>query len=73
MRYKEKYRLSSFGKVIDHLQKTAEKASSIYWKLETIDSIKKSNRLGLSDIDCMKIINILSDDNQIKDILPAEQ
>jgi len=45
VRYKEKYRLSSFGRVNDHLQNTAENAASIYWKLETIDSIKKSNRL----------------------------
>jgi hypothetical protein len=40
VRYKEKYRLSSFGKIINHLQKTAEKASSIYRKLETKDGIK---------------------------------
>ncbi|MPZ06707.1 MAG: hypothetical protein GEU26_09905 [Nitrososphaeraceae archaeon] len=73
IRYKGKYRLSSFGKVINNLQKTAEKASSICWKLETIDSIKTSNHSELADIDYMKIINILLDDNEIKDILSAKQ
>jgi hypothetical protein len=73
VRYKEKYRLSSFGRVNDHLQNIAEKAASIYWKLETIDSIKKSNRLGLADIDYMMIIDILLEDNQIEDILSARQ
>lgn len=73
VRHKGKYRLSSFGKVINNLQKTAEKASSICWKLETIDSIKTSDHSDLADIDYMKIINILLDDNEINDILSAKQ
>lgn len=73
VRHKGKYRLSSFGKVINNLQKTAEKASSICWKLETIDSIKTSHHSDLADIDYMKIINILLDDNEINDILSTKQ
>lgn len=67
-RQRGKYRLSSFGKVIYSLQKIAERTASNYWKLEAIDSIRMSDNSNLAEIDYMKIIDILLDDVEIKDI-----
>lgn len=67
-RQRGKYRLSSFGKIIYSLQKIAERTASNYWKLEAIDSIKMSDNSNLADVDYMKIIDILLDDVEIKDI-----
>jgi hypothetical protein len=67
-RQKGKYRLSSFGKIIYSLQRIAERTASNYWKLEAIDSIKLSDNSNLADVDYMKIIDILLDDVEIKDI-----
>jgi predicted transcriptional regulator len=67
-RQRGRYRLTSFGKVIHSLQKIAEKAASSYWKLEAIDSIRMSDNSHLAEIDLMKIVDILLDDVEIKDI-----
>ena len=67
-RQKGKYRLSSFGKIIYSLQRIAERTASNYWKLEAIDSIKMSDNSNLAEVDYMKIIDILLDDVEIKDI-----
>jgi hypothetical protein len=67
-RQRGKYRLSSFGKVIYSLQKIAERTASNYWKLEAIDSIRMSDNSNLAEVDYMKIIDILLDDVEIKDI-----
>ena len=62
------YRLSSFGKVIRSLQITAERTARNYWKLEAIDSIRMSDNSNLAEVECMKIIDVLLDDVEIKDI-----
>ena len=67
-RQRGKYRLSSFGKVIYSLQKIAERTAGNYWKLEAIDSIRMSDNSNLAEVDYMKIIDILLDDVEIKDI-----
>lgn len=67
-RQRGKYRLSSFGKIIYSLQRIAERTASNYWKLEAIDSIKMSDNSNLAEVDYMKIIDILLDDVEIKDI-----
>jgi predicted transcriptional regulator len=67
-RQKGRYELSSFGKVIFSLYKIAEKASGIYWKLEAIDNIKMSDKSHLAEFDYMKIIDILLNDVEIKEI-----
>lgn len=60
--------MSSFGKVILNLQKIAERTASNYWKLKAIDSLRMSDNSNLSEVDYMKIIDILLDDVEIKDI-----
>jgi hypothetical protein len=67
-RQKGRYEQSSFGKVIFSLYKIAEKASGIYWKLEAIDNIKMSDKSHLAEFDYMKIIDILLNDVEIKEI-----
>ena len=67
-RHKEKYKISSFGKVVLNLQKVAERTSQIHWKLEAIDNIKMSDRSIIAEIDYLKIIDLLLDDIEIKDI-----
>ncbi|MFZ0557362.1 MAG: hypothetical protein WAM26_18925 [Nitrososphaeraceae archaeon] len=67
-RQRGKYRLSSFGKVIHSLQKISERTANNYWKFEAIDSIRMSDNSNLAQIDYMKIVDILLDDVEIKDI-----
>lgn len=67
-RHRGKYKLSSFGKVIYSLQRIAERTASNYWKLEAIDSIRMSDNSNLADVDYMKIVDILLDDVEIRDI-----
>jgi hypothetical protein len=65
-RQRGRYRLTSFGKIINSLQKIAERSVSNYWKLEAIDSIMMSDNSNLAEVDYMKIIDILLDDVEIK-------
>ena len=67
-RHKGKYKVSSFGKVVLNFQRVAERTSQIHWKLEAIDNIKMSDKSNLAEIDYMKIIDLLLDDIEIKDI-----
>ena len=67
-RHKGKYKISSFGKVVLNLQRVAERTSQIHWKLEAIDNIKMSDKSIIAEIDYLKIIDILLDDIEIKDI-----
>lgn len=67
-RQKGRYELSSFGKVIFSLYKIAEKASKIYWKLDAIDNIKMSEKSHLAEIDYVKIVDVLLNDFEIKEI-----
>lgn len=50
------------------LLKTSERAAINYWKLEAIDSIRLSGNSKLAEVECMKIIDILLDDTELKDI-----
>jgi hypothetical protein len=67
-RQKGRYELSSFGKVIFSLYKIAEKTSKIYWKLDAIDNIKMSERSHLAEIDYMKIVGVLLNEIDIREI-----
>jgi predicted transcriptional regulator len=67
-RQRGRYRLSSFGKVIHSIQKIFEKATGSYWRLEAIDSIRMSDNSHLAELDLMKIVDILLDDVEVKDI-----
>lgn len=67
-RQKGRYELSSFGKVIFSLYKIAEKASKIYWELDAIDNIKMSEKSNLAEIDYVKIVDVLLNDFEIKEI-----
>lgn len=66
-RYKGKYRLSSFGKIMLGLQRTAKKAAENYWKLEAIDSIKTFGSSNLTEVEYMKVVDLFLDDLEIKD------
>jgi predicted transcriptional regulator len=67
-RQRRKYMLSSFGKVIISIQKIVEKAANSYWKMEAIDTIRMSDNSNLAEVDYTRIIDILLDDVEIKDI-----
>jgi predicted transcriptional regulator len=65
-----KYRLTSFGKVVFSAQAKVEIAIKDHWKLKVIDSILMSaDRIDLSAQEGQKIIDILIDNREIKDIL----
>lgn len=67
-RQKGRYELSSFGKVIFSLYKIAEKTSKIYWKLDAIDNIKMSEKSHLAEFDYMKIVDVLLNEIEIREI-----
>lgn len=67
-RHNGKYKVSSFGKVVLNFQRVAERTSQIHWKLEAIDNIKMSDKSNIAETDYLKIIDILLDDIEIKDI-----
>ncbi|MGB7635530.1 MAG: hypothetical protein WBL68_17560 [Nitrososphaeraceae archaeon] len=54
--------------MIHSLQIIAERTANNYWKFEAIDSIRMSDNSNLAQIDYMKIVDILLDDVEIKDI-----
>jgi hypothetical protein len=70
-REKGRYRISSFGKIIFRLQKIAERTADSYWKLDAVDSIRSGNS-NFADTDHLKIIDVLLDDAEIKDIYLQE-
>ena len=63
---KGKYNVTSFGKVIFSLVKMLDKAAKEHWKLQAIDVINSAKAKGT---DNSKIIDILLDDVEIKEIL----
>lgn len=71
-RDKGRYSLSSFGNIIIRLQKMAERTVSSYWKLEAIDRIRSSGNSNLAEVDYLKLIDILLNDVEIKDIYLQE-
>jgi hypothetical protein len=63
------YDATSFGKIFYSILIIAEKATERHWKLQALDMMNlpaNGNSLG---VDYMKIIDILLDDNEIKEIL----
>jgi hypothetical protein len=66
---KGKYNVTSFGKVIFTLVKMLDKAAQEHWKLQAIDFMNSAKAMGT---DKSKVIDILLDDIEIKEILLKE-
>ena len=66
---KGKYNVTSFGKVIFTLVKMLDKAAQEHWKLQVIDVMNSAKAMGT---DKSKVIDILLDDIEIKEILLKE-
>jgi hypothetical protein len=66
---KGKYNVTSFGKVIFTLVKMLDKAAHEHWKLQVIDVMNSAKAMGT---DKSKVIDILLDDIEIKEILLKE-
>jgi hypothetical protein len=66
---KGKYNVTSFGKVIFTLVKMLDKAAQEHWKLQAIDVMNSAKAMGT---DKSKVIDILLDDIEIKEILLKE-
>jgi hypothetical protein len=65
-RERGRYSLSSFGRIIMHLQRMAEKAAEGYWRLEAIDSIRSSANSSFTEVEYTKVVDIFLDDAEIK-------
>ena len=50
----------------------AERTVSSYWKLEAIDRIRSSGNSNLAEVDYLRLIDILLNDVEIKDIYLRE-
>ena len=68
-KYKGKYSLTLFGRVVYDLQMLISKALSYYTKLRAIESIEMSNGEGFPKEELTQVINALIDNHQIKDII----
>ena len=66
---KGKYNVTSFGKIIFTLVKMLDKAAQEHWKLQAIDVMNSAKAMGT---DKSKVIDILLDDIEIKEILLKE-
>ena len=62
-----KHFLTAFGKVVYDAQTTIEKAVTNFWKLKAVDSLEMSDELPREEI--VKLIDVLLDNNEIKEIL----
>ena len=60
--------MSYFVKVIFILNKIADKSSRTYLKFDAIDKIKMSDKSHLAEADYMKIIDVLLNDVELKEI-----
>jgi hypothetical protein len=67
-RQKGKYETTSFGHIIFNTLKIVEKATESHWKLHALDMMNLSAN-GDSQGDYVKVIDILLDDIEIKEIL----
>lgn len=65
-RRKGKYDLTSFGRIVYGLLKVIRKANERYWRLQAIDMLRFST---ISENDYNKMLDILLDDIEIKQIL----
>ena len=68
-RQKGKYETTSFGHIIFSTLKIAEKATERHWKLQALDMMNLSPNGDSQGVDYLKIIDILLDDTEIKEIL----
>ena len=68
-RQKGTYKITSFGRVIQSIEKVAQKATENHWKLQAIDMMDFSAKMDSVGPDYMKIIDILVEDIEIKSIL----
>lgn len=68
-RQKGKYETTSFGHIIFSTLKIAEKATERHWKLQALDMMNLSANRDSQGVDYVKIIDILLDDIEIKEIL----
>jgi DNA-binding HxlR family transcriptional regulator len=68
-RQKGKYETTSFGHIIFSTLKIAEKATERHWKLQALDMMNLSANRDSQGVDHLKIIDVLLDDIEIKEIL----
>jgi hypothetical protein len=72
-RQNRKYFLTSFGKIVYDFQAKVGHAVTNYWKLKAIDSFEISAAIdGVSKDEYNKIIDTLTDNQEIKKILIAK-
>ena len=71
-RQKGKYETTSLGLIIHSTFKIAEKATERHWKLQALDMMNISANRNSQGVEHMKIIDILLDDIEIKEILLRE-
>ncbi len=70
-RIRGRYILTSLGKIIFSMILKMETAIEYYWKLKAIDSILLSANTAVPEQESHKILDMLIDDHQIKDLFVA--
>jgi predicted transcriptional regulator len=70
-RIRGRYILTSLGKIIFSMILKMETATEYYWKLKAIDSILLSANTAVPEQESHKILDMLIDDHQIKDLFIA--
>ena len=70
-RIRGRYILTSLGKIIFSMILKMETAIEYYWKLKAIDSILLSANTAAPEQESHKILDMLIDDHQIKDLFIA--
>jgi predicted transcriptional regulator len=70
-RIRGRYILTSLGKIIFSMILKMETAIEYYWKLKAIDSILLSANTAVPEQESHKILDMLIDDHQIKDLFIA--
>jgi predicted transcriptional regulator len=68
-RQRGKYEITSYGHIIFSILKIAEKATERHWKLQALDMMNLSAKRDFQGVDYTKIVDILLDDIEIKEIL----
>ena len=69
-RYRGKYYLSSFGKVVCAFNMDIANALNYFWELKALDSINEANHKEIKEVDSYsKLINSFIDDAKIKEFL----
>lgn len=64
-----RYSLTALGKIVYDAHMTIGKALNYYWKLRTIESIEMSSSTVVSKEDLSKLIDLLIDNQEIKDMI----